>query len=191
MLARGPRVVGCTSTFNQHCAALALTRRVKELDPTVITVLGGGNCEGEMGLTTTRQFPWVDFVVSGEAEELFPPFCKTLLDARGADIPEAEFPYGVFGACTGGPCRCSPPSGPVPRAIVKDLDQSPLPDFDDYFLALGAFADRHLVEPGLLAETSRGCWWGMTNHCTFCGLNGGGMTYRSKSPAARSRSSAR
>src|SRR5207248_10721551 len=59
----------------------------------------------------------------------------------------------------------------------------PLPDFDDYFLALGAFAERHLVEPGLLAETSRGCWWGMINHCTFCGLNGGGMTYRSKSPA--------
>src|SRR5262249_16923556 len=157
----------------QHCAALALTRRVKKLDPSVITVLGGGNCEGEMGLTTARQFPWVDFVVSGETEELFPPFCKTLL-RRGADIPEAELPYGVFGP----PHRRALPvlaaTGPVPRAIVKDLDQSPLPDFDDYFLALGAFADRHLVEPGLLAETSRGCWWGMTNHCTFCGLNGGG-----------------
>ena len=31
-------------------------------------------------------------------------------------------------------------------------------------------------------ETSRGCWWGEKHHCTFCGLNGGGMQYRSKSP---------
>ena len=31
-------------------------------------------------------------------------------------------------------------------------------------------------------ETSRGCWWGAKHHCTFCGLNGDGMAYRSKSP---------
>ena len=30
-------------------------------------------------------------------------------------------------------------------------------------------------------ETSRGCWWGERHHCTFCGLNGATMTYRSKS----------
>jgi ribosomal peptide maturation radical SAM protein 1 len=30
-------------------------------------------------------------------------------------------------------------------------------------------------------ETSRGCWWGQKHHCTFCGLNGMGMAYRSKS----------
>jgi ribosomal peptide maturation radical SAM protein 1 len=30
-------------------------------------------------------------------------------------------------------------------------------------------------------ETSRGCWWGQKHHCTFCGLNGLGMGYRSKS----------
>jgi radical SAM superfamily enzyme YgiQ (UPF0313 family) len=37
------------------------------------------------------------------------------------------------------------------------------------------------VRPGLLVETSRGCWWGQKHHCTFCGLNGHGMTFRSKS----------
>ena len=31
-------------------------------------------------------------------------------------------------------------------------------------------------------ETSRGCWWGERMHCTFCGLNGATMSYRSKSP---------
>jgi ribosomal peptide maturation radical SAM protein 1 len=32
-------------------------------------------------------------------------------------------------------------------------------------------------------ETSRGCWWGEKQHCTFCGLNGGSMAYRAKSSA--------
>jgi ribosomal peptide maturation radical SAM protein 1 len=30
-------------------------------------------------------------------------------------------------------------------------------------------------------ETARGCWWGEKHHCTFCGLNGSGMHFRSKS----------
>src|SRR5262249_12929739 len=36
--------------------------------------------------------------------------------------------------------------------------------------------------PTLFFETSRGCWWGEKSHCTFCGLNGGSMEYRSMSP---------
>jgi ribosomal peptide maturation radical SAM protein 1 len=31
-------------------------------------------------------------------------------------------------------------------------------------------------------ETGRGCWWGAKHHCTFCGLNGATMAFRSKSP---------
>jgi len=34
----------------------------------------------------------------------------------------------------------------------------------------------------LLFGTSRGCWWGERSHCTFCGLNGATMKYRSMSP---------
>jgi radical SAM superfamily enzyme YgiQ (UPF0313 family) len=30
-------------------------------------------------------------------------------------------------------------------------------------------------------ESSRGCWWGEKAHCTFCGLNGGSMGFRTKS----------
>jgi ribosomal peptide maturation radical SAM protein 1 len=37
-------------------------------------------------------------------------------------------------------------------------------------------------QAGLFVETSRGCWWGERQHCTFCGLNGTSMAYRSKSP---------
>jgi ribosomal peptide maturation radical SAM protein 1 len=32
-------------------------------------------------------------------------------------------------------------------------------------------------------ETARGCWWGVKNHCTFCGLNRAGMEFRAKDAA--------
>jgi len=38
------------------------------------------------------------------------------------------------------------------------------------------------IEGQLVLETSRGCWWGAKHHCTFCGLNGDTMAFRSKSP---------
>ncbi|HYH79111.1 MAG TPA: homoserine O-acetyltransferase, partial [Longimicrobium sp.] len=181
VLATRPRIVGCSSTFNQHCAALALTRRIKALDPSVVTVLGGGNCEGEMGLATVQQFPWVDYVVSGEADELFPAFCRRVLE-EGPPQTLAELPLGVLGPPHRVHAADFLDAASVPRASVERLDRSPVPDFDDYFAGLDAFAYRAEVTPGLLIETSRGCWWGMVKHCTFCGLNGGGMSYRAKSP---------
>jgi len=58
----------------------------------------------------------------------------------------------------------------------------PIPNYEDYFTTLKASQLAGLIRPGLLAESSRGCWWGERSHCTFCGLNGHGISYRSKSP---------
>jgi ribosomal peptide maturation radical SAM protein 1 len=41
---------------------------------------------------------------------------------------------------------------------------------------------REYLEPKLVNEASRGCWWGMRKHCTFCGFNGSTMAFRSKPP---------
>ena len=38
------------------------------------------------------------------------------------------------------------------------------------------------MSPTLLIETSRGCWWGERNHCTFCGLNGSSMSFDEMAP---------
>jgi hypothetical protein len=70
VLAHKPRIVGCTSTFQQHVASLALLRRIRELDPSVISMMSGENCETQMGRATHRAFPWGDYVVSGEADQL-------------------------------------------------------------------------------------------------------------------------
>lgn len=181
VLETGARVVGCTSTFEQHAASLALLRRIREIDPSVITLLGGANCEGVMGKATHRSFPWVDYVVSGEADAFVADLCREIL-AHGRhdrDIPAERLPAGVHGPAH----RVAGRESEAQRPVFRDLDSLPLPDFDDYFRVLAASPLARAVRPGLPLETSRGCWWGAIKHCTFCGLNGSSMTFRSKSPA--------
>lgn len=172
-----PRIVGCSSVFQQHCASLALLKRIRELSPQTVLLMGGANCEGEMGVATLRAFPWVDCVVSGEADGMFAELCRVLLK-RGRSADPAALPYGAISQSH--LCNASPDV--PPRPVLRDLDALPIPDYDDYFDTLRASTLENLVEPELLAESSRGCWWGEKSHCTFCGLNGIGMKYRSKSP---------
>lgn len=174
VLERRPRIVGCSSNFMQHCASLALLRVIRELDPSVVTVLGGANCEGAMGRVAADSFPWVDIVVSGEADDLVVPLFRALMeDSR--QIPDHKIPAGVMRAT-----RKFGVIPPVTRATVENLDALPIPDFSDYFDDLARSPLCRYVKPGLTVETSRGCWWGEKHHCTFCGLNGHGMAYRSK-----------
>ncbi|MET4518270.1 RiPP maturation radical SAM C-methyltransferase [Bradyrhizobium sp. I1.7.5] len=180
ILEQRPAMVGCSSTFTQHVPSLALLRRLSERSPDLVTLMGGANCESVMGRSTHMRFPWVDYVVSGEADLLIGPLCWDILN-RGRDIPPADLPFGVFGPAhreAGYPTAST--RDLVPRAVIENMGDLPLPDFSDYFAELNAslYADR--IDAALPMEFSRGCWWGERSHCTFCGLNGGSMTYRQK-----------
>ncbi len=170
-----PRVIGCTSSYQQNCAALALLQRVRQLDDTVVTLMGGANCEGPMGLGLRRAFPWVDFVVSGEAEEIFPDLLRSLF-RHGRAIEEELLPECVIGASR----AAAPETASYQRAMVWNLDASPPPDYDDYFEQLAGSPLAPKINPGLPLETSRGCWR-QKQRCKFCGLNGDALKYRAKS----------
>jgi magnesium-protoporphyrin IX monomethyl ester (oxidative) cyclase len=62
------------------------------------------------------------------------------------------------------------------------MDTAAIPAFDDYFNAVSQMPTAKYIDPCITLETSRGCWWGAKNHCTFCGLNALGMAFRKKSP---------
>ena len=170
VLSLNPQIVGCSSTFEQNCASLALLRRIKERAPNVVTVMGGANCEGPMGVTLVRNFPWLDYVVSGDGDKIAVTLFQSILSGK------PEEPYGVLSR---NPESWKGPEGSTPRATFTAMDKVAVPYYDDYFDALEQSGLDLL--PGLLVETSRGCWWGQKHHCTFCGLNAGGMNYRSKS----------
>jgi ribosomal peptide maturation radical SAM protein 1 len=162
-------VVGFTSTFEQNVASLALAGRLKALRPETVVVFGGANWEGEMGIALHERLPFVDYVCSGEADESFPQLLARIGEGRDPDdVPGVVFRRGARTLSTG------------PAPLVRDLDRLPPPDFDDYVEALESSPAAISVTPLMLLETSRGCWWGAKRHCTFCGLNGGAMTYRSK-----------
>src|SRR5262249_39501568 len=123
ILERGPRIVGCSSMFQQHCASLALLKRGPQLSPETVTLSGGANCEGEMGVETLRAFPWIDCVVSGEADALFGDLCRVLLE-HGAAVDAAAVPNGALTRAHL-PLESAPGSqsgASAPRSIVRDLD---------------------------------------------------------------------
>jgi ribosomal peptide maturation radical SAM protein 1 len=183
VLRREPSIVGCTSLFQQHVASLALLRQIRTTDDTVVTMMGGANCETLMGRTTHESFPWVDYVVSGEADGFLADLCR-LFFRRGREVDPVLLPRGVFGPRhrdIGYPVASDFYDG-SPRAISSSLEDLPPPDYDDYFEELRGNLLGYRIRPGLPFEASRGCWWGERKQCTFCGLNGEGMTYRSKPP---------
>ena len=172
VVARRPKIVGFTSTFQQHRASLALAKRLKSADPDIAILFGGANCEGVMGLETLRSFDFVDAVVCGEADRVFPKLVERLLHAR----PLSDLP-GVLTRANLREAGEDPPNTP----LVVTMDDLPRPDFSDFFRQWNATPALGAHRPKLPLETSRGCWWGAKQHCTFCGLNGKSMSFRSKS----------
>jgi ribosomal peptide maturation radical SAM protein 1 len=165
-------IVGLTSTFQQNVATLAMAQELKRRSPEITIVCGGSNFESEMGVELHRRFPFIDIVCSGEADHIFPELVRrvrrrdSLHDLGGVAFRENGETVVASGQQT----------------FVANLNELPYPDHSDYFRDFEASTIHSLVAPEVTMETSRGCWWGQKHHCTFCGLNGLGMTYRSKSP---------
>lgn len=189
-------VVGFTSMFSQNVASFALARRIKERNPRVTVVMGGANCEHPMGVEIVRHVPQVDYVFSGPGLVSFPAFVANHLD--GAASPAGGI-KGVFARpevrANGNGHANGNGNGTRRLAVLGEcgsesqytageelpLDAAVELDYDSFLEALDRNFPGGAVEPVLLFETSRGCWWGQKAHCTFCGLNGQTMNYRSMS----------
>jgi ribosomal peptide maturation radical SAM protein 1 len=158
--ARDHAIVGCTTTFQQTVASVAILNRIKLLRPDIVTVLGGANCEGEMATGLLSLGAGIDYIFSGESEQTFPGFVASVLGGKRPAEP----------IIVGEPCR--------------EMDQLPTPASQTFFEQRSYYLP-HAAVPAhatyLTYESSRGCWWGQKQHCTFCGLNGEGMPFRYKS----------
>jgi len=166
-------IVGFTSMFMQNVASFALARKLKERNPKIIIVMGGANCEMPMGQEIVRHVQNIDFVFAGPGLKSFPEFVGCCLNQ---EFDKCSRIKGVFSKR-----NVLAPSGP--GAIGEELDID-VPIKLNYELFLQALNDKFPegeIEPVLLFETSRGCWWGERSHCTFCGLNGNTMAYRAMS----------
>jgi ribosomal peptide maturation radical SAM protein 1 len=169
LLAGEPDVVGFTTTFMQNVPSLAVARRLKAARPDVVVVFGGANCDGPMGAALHRNHPYVDAAVRGEGELALPAYLDHL--------EAGTRPVDVRGLCWRDGGR--PVVNPEATAVVPPAS-IPMPDFDAWQAALEASPVREFTEPKLVFEGARGCWWGDKHQCTFCGLNGSFIGFRSK-----------
>jgi ribosomal peptide maturation radical SAM protein 1 len=153
-------VVGFTSTFNQNIASVTLAKLIKEKYPAIKILFGGSNFDSEMGLEYFRVFEWIDYVISGEAEDSLPALMAAL--ESGGPIPQ-----GVIHRVDGD-IRLE-----ESQENFNDFKKYGPPDYDDYMDQIREIDPQSplLENPIILYETARGCWWGEKHHCTFCGLN--------------------
>jgi ribosomal peptide maturation radical SAM protein 1 len=165
----GPDVVGFSSTFQQNIPSLALAKQLKRLRPETTIIMGGGNCDIPMGPAVHRNYPFVDYVISGEAEQSFVSF----LDYLDGGTPVSKVNGLSWRAPDGS--TITNPSAPSPA-----MHTLPAPDYTQWFTAIDASPVCDTVRPLLVYEAARGCWWGEKHTCTFCGLNGLTMKFRSR-----------
>jgi ribosomal peptide maturation radical SAM protein 1 len=153
-------VIGFSSTFEQINGVAVLARACRRAMPSARLVVGGANCDGEMAPAMKRFVPEIDMVFSGESEAAFADYLSD---------------PAMFGA-----------SVIVSSRPNEDLNALPPPDYAEFFGQFEKWLPESILRQSgdlkISYETSRGCWWGQKHHCTFCGLNGGGMSYREKRP---------
>lgn len=166
--------IGFTSTFEQTVASLALAARIKERYPDIKMIFGGANFDGEMGGELVARFEQIDYAVVGEGDQV-------IVDLVAA-IAWGDSPLGIDGVI-GRHGDELVTTGRAPN--TEQMADLPAPDYDDFFRTIDRLGHERVAgtRPIVLPfESARGCWWGQKHHCTFCGLNGDTLAYRSKPP---------
>lgn len=173
----GHDIVGFSCSFDRTRACARLAGAIRSLSPGTRLIAGGFSATGDMGLALLEAFEVFDLVCHTEADDLIVPVVRALRDEPGTSLESLR---GVSYRTEGRVVT------QMDGARLADVERTPLPDYDDYYeqvKALCAKWDKALdLPPSLPLETTRGCWWGSREHCTFCSLNGDRITFRSKSP---------
>lgn len=159
-----PNMVGATALTPYFYRALRVAEIAKEVNPEIITVLGGPHVT-YLPEETLRDYPFVDAIACGEGESTICELVDCLEKKEGlSGVRGIAYRSGREAILT------------EPREL-EDLNTLPLPAYHllpmdrYYFVVLGKFAT-------VLA--SRGC----PHHCTFCSeWRFWGGTWRKRDPA--------
>ncbi|MBF4692604.1 RiPP maturation radical SAM C-methyltransferase [Fusibacter ferrireducens] len=175
ILRMSPKIVGCSSSLSQRVPSLALLRKIHELNPETITLMGGADCEAIMGIATHEHFHWVDYVISGEGEDLMVQLTRQIFK-HGREVSVADLPIGVIGPLHRQYGYSEIKSEKDFRALASSFHNQIEPTYEDYFKIFEALPEvSRRIRPTLPIQSSRGCWYGK---CKFCGLNIPKIAYR-------------
>jgi len=146
--ANGFEVFGLSSICSSYPLTLRLADEIRRQNPRAKIILGGPQAS-VVDVATMREFPAVDIIVRGEADDTLPVLLRLLENHD----PDWERTPGI--TFRRGSQVIRNPNAPV----VENLDRLPLPAFD---------LDSTLRERGgVHLEIGRGCPFA----CTFCSTN--------------------
>src|SRR5215831_16315893 len=145
--AKDAEVCGFTSICSSYPLTIRIAKALKAIRPQC-TILFGGPQASVVDVQTLTAFPFVDFILRGEAEESLPSLLQELAGGWRMDrVP------GLTYRAEGQPRR-NPNA-----AVIKDLDALPTPAYHLTGELRGA--------PRATLEMGRGCPFS----CTFCSTN--------------------
>lgn len=151
-------MVGCTSMLEQNNCSVALLNGIKKLQPDVVTMIGGANCEGVMAEGIASLSESIDYIFSGESEQTFNQFLT-------------GYEKGIF-----------PEERIIRGDALHNLDGIPVPDYSSYFTQMEYFFGNDTGKQLIVSyESSRGCWRAQKGKCFFCGGNTNNRIFRKKS----------
>lgn len=173
--AHKPTMVGFTCMFDQTIPSLAIAKILKERNPNLFIVLGGYALEGVVGEQVIKSFKYIDCVSFGEGEKVISQLAEASLNKDILD----EISDIVYRKTNNGEIFFSK----TKKNQIK-LDESPAPNYDDFVFDIHQLNQKYDIQikwNTIPIETSRGCWWGQKNHCTYCGIDDVTMKYRQRS----------
>lgn len=153
------KIVGVTTGHQQTNAAISLINRIKKKNPNIICTMGGSACDGEMAEGVQTLSSNIDYIFAGESEISWREFLENY---KKNDLPKERI---------------------ISSKFLSDLDEIDCDEnaYCDYYNQLNNLNLPKDEGISILYESSRGCWWGEHNKCTFCGVNGWNKHYRYKS----------
>jgi hypothetical protein len=159
-----PDFVGFTVPFPGNLyAALRLAQRLKQTNPAITTVMGGGYPNTELrGLKEPRFFDYIDYLTLDDGEG---PWLR-LLDHLQGGLPQAEL-QRTFLRNAGQVEYLNHPHPDVPHPEVGTPDYSDLP-LSDYLSVIEVLNPMHrLWSDGRWNKltVAHGCYW---KRCSFC-----------------------
>lgn len=171
-------IINLTEKFNTQIAGFSATtpnvsdvdyfsRKIKIMNPNIITVIGGPHCAGEP-IATLKMCAGIDMLVRGEGE-------MTMLDIAN------RLPLNSIGSLT-----YREPDGSITsnadRPLIESLDSLPFPARDllemNYYTRPSRFISRNLSLRTTHIFTARGCPY----NCYYCAgplIGQGRLRYRS------------
>ncbi len=154
IVAAEPDCVGFSTTCDTYPLILLLAKAVKHLSPQTPVVLGGPQASA-VAEESLGAFPWIDYVIRGEAEQAILDLVQVMDGSRKPDAV-LSLTFRADGRIVSTPLR----------PLVNDLDSLPVPNHRAYPRFDEALTRGHdgARDESMPLEAGRGCPYG----CSYC-----------------------